>query len=75
MTPYNAVSMQKILAKLKLLIIKLKINYTGYSWWLSGKESTCLLPAGDMGSTPGPRRSHMLWSKLSLCATSTELVC
>ena len=41
MTPYNAVSMQKILAKLKLLIIKLKINYTGYSWWLSGKESTC----------------------------------
>ena len=30
--------------------------------------------AGDMGSIPGPRRSHMLWSKLSLCATTTEPV-
>ena len=29
--------------------------------------------AGDMGSSPGPGRSHMPQSNLSLCATTTEL--
>ena len=30
--------------------------------------------AGDMGSTPGPRRSHMLGGQLSPCSTTTEPV-
>ena len=28
--------------------------------------------AGDMGSVPGPGRSHMLWSNGSPCVTATE---
>ena len=28
--------------------------------------------AGDMGSVPGPGRSHMLWSNRSPCVTATE---
>ena len=35
-------------------------NNGGLPWWLGGKESAA--NAGDIGSTPGPGRSHMLWS-------------
>ena len=35
-------------------------NTLGLPWWLIGKESAC--QCRDMGSIPGPKRSHMLWS-------------
>ena len=44
----------------------LKVSLEGLLWWLSGKESTCPpANAGDMGSTPGPGRSHIAWSNLA----------
>ena len=56
----------------------LHISLSGLPWWLSSKESPC--QAGDVGSIPGPGRSHVLRNNeahmpqlLNLCSRGLEL--
>ena len=56
---------------LKIHIKKEKKNFTGFPWWLSGKESTCQCRRHgfDLWSTRMPHAKE----QLTLCATTIEL--